>query len=291
MTAADGGWWHADAPTGTDYAYLLDDDDTPLPDPAVAVAARRRARAVPPLRPRCVRVVGRMRWTGRSLPGGVLYELHIGTFTPGGTFDSALERLDHLVDLGITFVEVLPVNSFDGTGGLGLRRGAVGCGARAVRRPGRVQAVRRRVPRAWAWLSCWTSSTTTSGRPARTSAEVRPVLRRPERLGSGAEPGRPGLRRGPSLRHRQRAGLAARLPRRRAAAGRRARVHRPARDPPAGGTVRRGRRAVRGTGQAVDPDRRVRPERPAAGHAARGRRRGRCTRSGPTTCTTRCTWR
>ena len=44
----------------------------------------------------------------------MLYELHIGTFTPGGTFDSAIEQLDHLVDLGVTHVELLPVNDFNG---------------------------------------------------------------------------------------------------------------------------------------------------------------------------------
>jgi maltooligosyltrehalose trehalohydrolase len=53
-------------------------------------------------------------WTGRQLPGSVLYELHIGTFTPEGTFDSAIERLDHLVALGVDMVEVLPVNAVDG---------------------------------------------------------------------------------------------------------------------------------------------------------------------------------
>ena len=53
-------------------------------------------------------------WTGRQLPGSVLYECHIGTFTEGGTFDSAIERLDHLVSLGIDLVEVLPVNAVDG---------------------------------------------------------------------------------------------------------------------------------------------------------------------------------
>jgi maltooligosyltrehalose trehalohydrolase len=53
-------------------------------------------------------------WTGRQLAGSVLYELHIGTFTPGGTFGSAIERLDHLVELGVDLVEVLPVNAVDG---------------------------------------------------------------------------------------------------------------------------------------------------------------------------------
>ena len=54
-------------------------------------------------------------WTGRQLPGSSVYELHIGTFTPEGTFDAAIERLDHLVDLGVGFVEIMPVNGFNGT--------------------------------------------------------------------------------------------------------------------------------------------------------------------------------
>jgi len=53
-------------------------------------------------------------WTGRQLPGSVLYELHIGTFTAAGTFDAAVTRLDHLVALGVDLVEVLPVNAVDG---------------------------------------------------------------------------------------------------------------------------------------------------------------------------------
>jgi maltooligosyltrehalose trehalohydrolase len=53
-------------------------------------------------------------WTGRQLAGGLIYELHIGTFTPEGTFDAAIGRLPHLVDLGVTHVEVLPVNGFNG---------------------------------------------------------------------------------------------------------------------------------------------------------------------------------
>lgn len=45
--------------------------------------------------------------------------MHVGTFTEGGTFASAEERLDHLVELGVDLVEVLPVNAFDGTRGWG----------------------------------------------------------------------------------------------------------------------------------------------------------------------------
>ena len=117
MTAVDGGWWHADA-DGINYAFLIDDDERPLPDP--------RSRWQPHGVHELSRVYDHAEfawtddaWTGRRLPGGVVYELHVGTFTEGGTFDAAIERLDHLVDLGITHVELLPVNSFDGTAGWG----------------------------------------------------------------------------------------------------------------------------------------------------------------------------
>ncbi len=112
MERGDGGWWRADA-TGTDYAYLLGDDDTPRPDPRSG------------WQPDGVHGYSRQydheafawtdqSWTGRALPGAVIYELHIGTFTPIGTFDAAIDRLDHLVDLGVDMVELLPVNAFNG---------------------------------------------------------------------------------------------------------------------------------------------------------------------------------
>jgi maltooligosyltrehalose trehalohydrolase len=58
-------------------------------------------------------------WRGMPLPGAVLYELHVGTFTPQGTFDAAIERLDHLVELGIDAIELLPVAEFSGRRGWG----------------------------------------------------------------------------------------------------------------------------------------------------------------------------
>ena len=54
-------------------------------------------------------------WTGRQLAGSVIYELHIGTFTPEGTLDAAIDRLDHLRSIGVDLVEVMPVNAFNGT--------------------------------------------------------------------------------------------------------------------------------------------------------------------------------
>jgi len=115
MCRGDDGWWQAavdHAGPSTDYAYLLDDNDVALPDPRSAWL------------PNGVHGPSRIydqsafdwtdqAWTGRALPGSVLYELHIGTFTPQGSFDAAIDRLDHLVELGIDLVEVLPVNAVD----------------------------------------------------------------------------------------------------------------------------------------------------------------------------------
>jgi maltooligosyltrehalose trehalohydrolase len=113
----EGDWWYSDAdsPAGTDYAFVI--EGKAYPDP----------RSL--WQPNGVHEASRVYthefewtdggWTGRALPGGVIYELHIGTFTPEGTFDAAIGKLDHLVDLGITFVEVMPVNSFDGVEGWG----------------------------------------------------------------------------------------------------------------------------------------------------------------------------
>lgn len=114
------GWWwlDTDVPVGSDYAFLLGDDETPLPDPRSS------------WQPEGVHAASRVYdhaafdwtddgWSGRVLEGSLLYELHVGTFTPGRTFDAAIERLDHLVDLGVEMVEVLPVNSFDGPHGWG----------------------------------------------------------------------------------------------------------------------------------------------------------------------------
>src|SRR3546814_9244514 len=53
-------------------------------------------------------------WTGRPWEETVVYELHVGTFSPEGTFDGVRRKLDHLVDTGITAVELMPVSDFPG---------------------------------------------------------------------------------------------------------------------------------------------------------------------------------
>ncbi len=116
---ADGGRLTSRRPAhGTDYAFGVDGGE-PTPDPRSPVAAERGARPVAGLRPQPL-LPGTIRpGAGSSLPGAVLYELHVGTFTPEGTFDAAIAHLDHLADLGIDAVELLPCNDFAGNHGWG----------------------------------------------------------------------------------------------------------------------------------------------------------------------------
>jgi maltooligosyltrehalose trehalohydrolase len=119
MQGDDRGWWRTDvdAEPGADYGFSLDGDD-PLPDPRSG------------WQPAGVHGLSRLvdhdsfnwrtaSWELPELLGTVIYELHIGTFTPQGTFDAAIDRLDHLVELGVGFVEILPVAAFPGDAGWG----------------------------------------------------------------------------------------------------------------------------------------------------------------------------
>ena len=102
------------------------------------------------------------------LAGAVLYELHVGTFTPAGTFDGAIERLDHLVELGVDAVELMPVAEFPGDHGWGYDGVDLFAPHHAYGGP---DGLKRLVDacHAAASASCSTSSTTTSARPGTTS--------------------------------------------------------------------------------------------------------------------------
>ncbi len=125
MERDDEGWWCPAEPlpdgAGSgeegvgefDYGFLLEDSDTVLPDPR----SRRQPDGVHGWSRTFDAdkfVWSDQMWTGRQLGGGIIYELHVGTFTPEGTLTAAIDRLDHLVELGIDFVELMPVNAFNG---------------------------------------------------------------------------------------------------------------------------------------------------------------------------------
>jgi maltooligosyltrehalose trehalohydrolase len=74
-------------------------------------------------------------WVGPSLEGLVVYELHVGTFTPAGTFAAAAERLPHLRELGVTAVELMPVADFPGRRNWGYDGVAPFAPARCYGRP------------------------------------------------------------------------------------------------------------------------------------------------------------
>ncbi len=118
LAPVGGGWWSAGVlAAGTDYAFRVDGSE-PLPDPR---SAHQPEGVHGPSR-----VVDHAAfawtdgaWAAPPLAGAVIYELHIGTFTPGGTFESAVDRLDHLAGLGVTAVEIMPVAAFSGRRGWG----------------------------------------------------------------------------------------------------------------------------------------------------------------------------
>lgn len=115
MRALDAGWHELVAPgvpAGTRYRFVLP-DGLSVPDPA----SRRNpldvhgpSEVVDPL----AYAWHDDDWRGRAWEEAVLYELHIGTFTPEGTFAAARGRLADLAELGITAVELMPVADFPG---------------------------------------------------------------------------------------------------------------------------------------------------------------------------------
>ena len=114
------GWWSGEvknAGPGIEYLFSVDGGQ-PLPDPRS------------PFQPLGVHGPSLLidhaafqwsddRWQAPPLSSAIVYELHVGTFTPQGTFRSAISRLDYLVELGISHVELMPVNEFSGDWGWG----------------------------------------------------------------------------------------------------------------------------------------------------------------------------
>jgi malto-oligosyltrehalose trehalohydrolase len=109
------GWFEADIDgvvPGSRYRFVLG-DGTEVPDPASRFQPEDVNGPSEIVDPRAYkwRDLG---WRGRPWEEAILYELHIGTFTSEGTFLAAIDKLDHLVDLGITAIELMPIADFAG---------------------------------------------------------------------------------------------------------------------------------------------------------------------------------
>ncbi|HLI57341.1 MAG TPA: malto-oligosyltrehalose trehalohydrolase [Actinomycetota bacterium] len=128
--AGTGGWYLLETPeaagdgpggtAGIEYRFIVDGSE-PLADPRSAwqpAGIDGPSRVLDPQT---------LAWTDDGwrgvtmswLSGGAIYELHVGTFTPEGTFESAIERLDQLVELGVRAIEIMPVAEGSGDRGWG----------------------------------------------------------------------------------------------------------------------------------------------------------------------------
>lgn len=115
------GWWTLpveEAGCGDEYAFLIDDDPTPYPDPR-SLSQAAGVHGMSKLYDHTKFDWHDELWRGSPKVGAIIYELHIGTFSKEGTFDGAIPHLDHLKDLGITHIELLPVAEFAGDRGWG----------------------------------------------------------------------------------------------------------------------------------------------------------------------------
>jgi maltooligosyltrehalose trehalohydrolase len=115
----DRGTWAGEVPAGPgDDYWVVIDGGRRLPDPATRWqprGLRGPSRVFDP---------GAIAWTDGDfrvppLADLVIYELHVGTFTPQGTFDATIERLDNLARLGVNAIEVMPIADFPGDRGWG----------------------------------------------------------------------------------------------------------------------------------------------------------------------------
>jgi maltooligosyltrehalose trehalohydrolase len=105
------------ATAGDLYGYALDEHRQLYPDPA----SRFQPRGVhgPSQLMHSAYEWRATDWRGVQLHGQVAYEMHLGTFTPQGTWAAACERLAHLKDVGVTLIEVMPIADFNGEFGWG----------------------------------------------------------------------------------------------------------------------------------------------------------------------------
>lgn len=119
LSATQNGWFEGvvkEATHGARYQFRID-GDLNVPDPASRYQpadAHGPSEVVDLSRLQCSVKASDKKWQGRPWEEVVLYELHVGTFTPEGTFQGVISKLDYLKDLGVTAIELMPVADFPG---------------------------------------------------------------------------------------------------------------------------------------------------------------------------------
>lgn len=120
LSAEPGGYFGGTVPevgAGTRYRYRLDGGDA-CPDPASRFQPEGPHGPSEVVDPDVFEWTDR-HWRGPDFKGQVFYEMHVGTFTPEGTWAAAAEQLAALAEVGVTVLEVMPVNEFPGAFGWG----------------------------------------------------------------------------------------------------------------------------------------------------------------------------
>jgi maltooligosyltrehalose trehalohydrolase len=115
------GWWSAEvaaAGPGSDYGFVIDGLEPAVPDPRTQWqpnGVHAESRVVD----HAAFAWSDSGWQSPPLSSALIYELHLGTFTPEGTLKAAEFHLDYLKDLGVTHVELMPIANFPGKRGWG----------------------------------------------------------------------------------------------------------------------------------------------------------------------------
>lgn len=121
MQRGEDGYWCLTShplPAGTRYGYVLDSAESVRPDPASRFQPNG-PHGFSELVDASAFEWTDSAWKGIELGGQVLYELHVGTFTPEGTWNAACEKLNALATLGVTAIEIMPIACFGGRFGWG----------------------------------------------------------------------------------------------------------------------------------------------------------------------------
>jgi 1,4-alpha-glucan branching enzyme/maltooligosyltrehalose trehalohydrolase len=120
LDAIGGGWFESQVPAvgaGSNYRFRID-DEIDVPDPASRFQPDGVQGPGEIIDPKAF-AWRDIDWRGREWHEAVIYELHVGTFTRAGTYAAAIPRLDDLAQLGVTAIELLPLNAFPGKQGWG----------------------------------------------------------------------------------------------------------------------------------------------------------------------------